>query len=415
MYAAVLNEYESNVRYYCRRFDRVFKSATGATIRDEAGATYIDFLSGAGSLNYGHNNPVLKAALIEYIENDGITNSLDLHTVAKAEFIDDFSKFQRARIDCPYKFMFSGPTGTNAVEAAIKLARKVTGRTQIGAFTNAFHGVSLGSLSVSASGAKRTVAGLPFTGVDRYPFDGYYGQDIDTMALIRQQLSDVNSGYALPAAFILETVQVEGGLNVASREWLRGIEDVCRQYKIILIVDDIQTGCGRTGPFFSSELSGIVPDIICLSKSLSGMGLPFSLLMIHEDIDQWSPGDHNGTFRGNNLAFVTARRALSFWDDNEFIDNRATITRDFSDALLAMTTKYDLQLPLGCGLLRGIKFGEVGVADAVCNHAFGDGLIMETCGIGDVVKLMPPLNASPSNVSAGLDIVDRSIRKALNS
>ena len=283
----IFNELESEVRSYCRLFPTVFKKAQGAILEDQEGIKYVDFLSGVGTLNYGHNNPQIKEQLIRYLESDGIVHGLDLATVAKQEFLEAFQTIILKPRQLNYKLQFPGPTGTNAVEAALKLARKITGRETIIAFSNGYHGVTLGSLATTASASQRSVSGIPTTGVNFIPFDGYLGENIDTTEYLDKFLSDKGSGVSIPAAVIVETIQGAGGVNVASFEWLRSLEKVCRKHDVLLIVDDIQVGCGRTGTFFSFEDVGISPDIITLSKSLSGFGLPFSLVLIKPELDLW--------------------------------------------------------------------------------------------------------------------------------
>ncbi|PZN31480.1 MAG: diaminobutyrate--2-oxoglutarate transaminase, partial [Proteobacteria bacterium] len=311
--------HESGVRSYARSFPAVFTRAQGVRIHDDQGNVYFDFLAGAGSLNYGHNHPQLRRALIDYIEQQGIAHSLDLHTAAKAEFLEKFSAHILRPRGLSYVAQFTGPTGANAVEAALKLARKYTGRHGVIAFTNGFHGVTLGALAMTGNAHHRGGAGLPLAGSMRMPYDGYLGEDVDTLEYLEKALSDASSGIDHPAAVIVETVQGEGGLNAARIEWLQGLEALCRRHDILLIVDDIQAGCGRTGTFFSFEPAGLKPDMVTLSKSLSGMGLPFALTLIRRDLDVWKPGEHNGTFRGNNHAFVTAAAAIEhFWSDDTF-------------------------------------------------------------------------------------------------
>src|SRR5690606_17560882 len=228
-----------------------------------------------------------------------IAHGLDLHTAAKERFLEALEEVILEPRGMNHRAMFTGPTGTNAVEAAIKLARKVTGRQMIVAFTNGFHGMTLGALACTGNSGKRSGAGVPLSHVAHEPFDGYYGPDVDTAALLDQRLSDPSSGLDAPAAILVETVQGEGGLNAASAGWLRAIAGIARKHGALLIVDDVQAGVGRTGTFFSFEPAGIRPDLVTLAKSLSGYGLPLALLLIDRRYDRWLPGEHNGTFRGN--------------------------------------------------------------------------------------------------------------------
>ena len=302
---------ESEVRGYVRNFPTVFNKAQGSILTDTNGKDYIDFFCGAGSLNYGHNNPNAKKALLDYIEGDGIQHSLDTSTKAKLDFLHTFESviLQPRKLD--YKIQFTGPTGTNAVEAAIKLARKVKKRSHVIAFSHGYHGHSLGSLALTANDYYHDEFYGSRNNVSHLPFDGYLG-NLDTSEYLEKVLSDQSSGIPIPASIILETIQGEGGINVASKQWLQNVEATCRKHDILLIVDDIQVGNGRTGKFFSFEHSGISPDIVCLSKSIGG-GLPFSINLIKPEIDAWKPGEHTGTFRGNNLAFVAGNAMLEYW------------------------------------------------------------------------------------------------------
>lgn len=410
----VIDRLESNVRSYCRTFPAVFKRAHGATLHDSDGRTYLDFFAGAGALNYGHNHPVLRDRLVAYITSGGIAHSLDMATEAKCQFLEAFERYVLRPRDLDYRVMFPGPTGTNAVEAALKLARKATGRSQVVAFTNAFHGMTLGSLSITGNVAKRAGAGVALTDVIRAPFDGYFGAEVDTLDHLSQLLADGSSGVEPPAAFVVETIQAEGGINVASAAWLRGLAALARQYGALLIVDDIQVGCGRTGSFFSFEKAGITPDVICLSKSLSGFGLPFAIALMRPELDVWSPGEHNGTFRGNNHAFVTATAALEhFWADEHLTDAVA----DHSKIVRARLTKIAQETEAtvrGRGLILGLGFADHEIARRASRHAFEQGLVIETAGAqSQVLKLLPPLTITNDELQRGLDIIESAVMQAV--
>ena len=415
----IFEEIESEVQSYARSFPRVFNMARGELLYDEDGNEYLDFLAGAGTLNYGHNHPIFKQKLVEYIERDGITHGLDLHTKAKAEFLETFNEKILKPRQMDYVVQFTGPTGTNAVEAALKLARNVTGRTNVIAFTNGFHGVSLGSLAATGNSHHRGAAGVTLNGTSRMPYDGYLGEDIDTTAYIDKVLCDSSSGIDKPAAVIVETVQGEGGINVASVEWLRNLQLVCRKHDILLIVDDIQAGCGRTGTFFSFEEAGIKPDMITLSKSLGGYGLPFAVALIRPDIDLWKPGEHNGTFRGNNMAFVTAKAAIDhFWSDDNFAKDVQAKGRYIQQRLQEIVQKYgDGHISCrGRGMFQGINCVDGELAGKITKKAFQKGLIIETSGADDqVVKFLCPLIISQENLKKGIDIVEESIKEVCSS
>jgi diaminobutyrate-2-oxoglutarate transaminase len=382
---------------------------------DEQGKEYLDFLAGAGTLNYGHNNPLFKEKLLDYINADGITHGLDLHTKAKGEFLTAFSEKILKPRNMEYHVQFPGPTGTNAVEAAMKLARNVTGQQNIVTFTNGFHGVSLGALAATGNSHHRDAAGVSLTGTHRMPYDGYLGDGIDTTNYLDKVLSDSSSGINSPAAVIVETVQGEGGINVASFDWLRNLQAVCKKHGMLLIVDDIQAGCGRTGSYFSFEEAGIEPDIITLSKSLGGYGLPFAVVLMKPELDQWKPGEHNGTFRGNNFAFVTAKAAIDhYWSDNAFSDDVKRKGEYVSARLEAIVKKYGEGnfTTRGRGMFQGINCINGELAGAITKNAFQKGLIIETSGADDqVVKFLCPLVISDENLKKGIDIVEEAIKE----
>jgi diaminobutyrate-2-oxoglutarate transaminase len=370
----------------------VFSTGSGAIVRDESGRAYIDFFSGAGALNYGHNNPYLKEALVDYLNTDGIVHGLDMATTAKIELLSDLRDLILSPRGLHYKVQFTGPTGTDAVEAALKMARRASGRSAIVCFTNAFHGVSLGALAVTGNESKRAAAGIPLGNIVRIPFDGF-GDDFDGLALLERMLRNGGCGLDRPGGVIVETVQGEGGLNTARSEWMIQLSRLCKEHEMVLIVDDIQMGCGRTGPFFSFEDSGVVPDIVCLSKSIGGFGLPMSLVLIRPELDQWHPGEHSGTFRGNNLAFVTASAAMRrYWSDTLFEESIRERARRLKSALSELA--HDLSSAAdvrGRGLALGLAFGPPGLASKVCRLAFESGLLIETSGPNnEVVKLLPP-------------------------
>ena len=406
---SIFEKIESEVRGYCRTFHATFEKAEGWHMYDEHGRQYLDFFAGAGSLNYGHNHPILKQRLLDYIGSSGVSHSLDMYTIPKRKFLERFQEVILGPRNMDYRVMFPGPTGTNAVEAALKLARKVTGRHNILCFTNAFHGMTLGSLSVTGNAGKRGGAGIPLGNSYSFPYDGYFGEDVDTVELLKKFLEDGSSGLDYPAAIILETTQAEGGVNVARKRWLQDLAQLAKEHDILLIVDDIQVGCGRTGPFFSFEEAGIQPDMITLSKSLSGFGLPFSLTLFKPQHDLWNPGEHNGTFRGNNLAFITAEASLSFWED-------AVLTREVEDkarfirsGLENISNRFsDLGIKVkGKGMIQGLDFADPEMAGKISSMAFEKGLIIETAGAKDqVLKLLPPLVISKSALESGMDIIE---------
>ncbi|MAD44539.1 MAG: diaminobutyrate--2-oxoglutarate transaminase [Oceanospirillaceae bacterium] len=408
----IYEKLESNVRGYCRSFPVTFTKAQNATLTDSDGNQYIDFLGGAGTLNYGHNNPHFKGALIDYIQSDSITHGLDMHTEAKTAFLETYERLiLKPRGMKNYKIQFTGPTGTNAVEAALKIARKNTGRTDIVSFTNGFHGVTQGAAAVTANGKYKESIGMPLPGVHFMPFDGYLG-DYNTLHYFEKALQDKSSGLGHPAAVIVECIQGEGGLNAASAAWMLGLQALCKRYDMLLIVDDIQAGCGRSGTYFSFEEFGIEPDVITQSKSLSGYGLPMAIVLLKEELDTWKPGEHNGTFRGNNHAFVTATKALeTYWADDSFakeVQHKAKILRS---RLKEIQAEHGGQLKhKGRGIMQGLECANGDIADKITELAFKRGLVIETSGSdGQVVKVLTPLTIEEENLKKGLEILDTCI------
>ncbi len=404
------SELESSVRSYIRSWPTVWERAQGATLWDEHGRAYLDFFSGAGALNYGHNPPQLLEALIAYLQSGGVLHSLDMATTAKRDFLRGFDEIILQPRGMSYRVQFPGPTGTNAVEAALKLARKATGRRTIVSFTNAFHGMTLGALALSGNEHKRDSAGIPLEHQATAPFDGELGENVDTVGVLDAMLVGAEE---LPAAVIVETVQGEGGLHTADFDWLRRLAECCKRYQVLLIVDDIQAGCGRTGAFFSFEPAEIQPDLICLSKSISGAGLPMALTLIRPDLDIWEPGEHNGTFRGNNAAFVTATKALEWWRDDALaaeVQRKSAIVRSELESIA--TEHESLRATVrGRGLLQGLHTPTNGLATRIADAAFERGLLVETSGgeASDVVKLMPPLTIGDAELERGLSILRESV------
>jgi diaminobutyrate-2-oxoglutarate transaminase len=407
----VFHDHESAVRSYCRSFPVVFDTAREHLLIDESGREFIDFFAGAGVMAYGHNPPALRQALVAHLERGALTHGLDMYTVTKRAFLERFVDLVLKPRELDYRVMFPGPTGTNAVESAIKLARLATGREGIVAFTKGFHGMTLGALAVTGNEFKRTGAGVPLSHTMHMPYDGYF-EGVDTIAYFEKYLSDTSSGMHVPAAVIVETVQGEGGVNAASVEWLRSLADLCRRYDILLIADDIQVGCGRTGPFFSFEQAGIKPDLVTLSKALSGYGLPFALTLIRSDLDIWEPARHNGTFRGHQLAMATASAALDlYWRDDTLsraVADKGALVRE---RLEQMAARHDAVREVrGRGLILGLVL-EGELAGALSAEAFERGLIAETSGPrGEVLKLLPPLTIETAALEAGLDILAEALR-----
>ena len=417
MNTKVFEEYESEVRSYCRHFPTVFTKAKGAYFYDEDGNKYIDFFCGAGAVNYGHNNPEIKKKLIEYLENDVVMHALDMYTVPKREFIETFEEKVLKPRGLNYKIQFPGPTGTNANEAALKLARKVKKRRNVFAFMGAFHGMTLGSLALTTDKSSRGGAGVPLENVTFIPAP-YMFPELDTIAYMQKLLDDDHSGIEKPAAVFLETIQAEGGIRVFDVEWLQRVRKFCDDNDILMVVDDVQVGCCRSGTFFSFERANIQPDIVTMSNSIGGYGLPLAITLFKPELDVWTPGEHNGTFRGNQLAFVAAKGGLEYMLANNIESEtrrKGELVKEFiTNEILPLDSRLELR---GMGLIWGIEFENipvVGLADKVIEKCFENGLIIEGAGRkNSVVKLMPPLVVEDETLIEGMKIIKKAVTEEL--
>jgi diaminobutyrate-2-oxoglutarate transaminase len=414
----IFTQKESNVRSYCRSFPELFDRAKGSTIYSESGKEYLDFLAGAGALNYGHNNDYIKERIITYLKSDAIAHGLDLSTVAKKEFITKFSELILKPKNLNYQIQFCGSTGTNAVEAALKLARKIKQRAGIFSFMGAFHGMTLGSLSITGNTEIKSGAFGTANNVTFMPYPYGFMENFDTIEYIESVLNDVNSGIEKPAAIIFETIQAEGGIIVAPIEWMQRLKNLCDRHDILLICDDIQVGCGRTGAFFSFERASIIPDIVILSKSISGYGFPMSLLLIKPELDIWQPGEHTGTFRGNQIAFIGAAAALEYREKSNLEQEvrlkecflRSFLTREIEP----INTKIKIR---GLGMIWGIdlkEFQDTNLTKKIISRCFDLGLIVERVGRNDsVIKILPPLTIEIPKLQQGCSIIKQALLEIL--
>ena len=409
----VFEQWESEIRAYCRAAPTVFKTASNARQTDEAGKSYIDFYAGAGVLNFGHNDPKMKQALIGYIESDGVAHSLDMYTTAKREFVQKFADTVLKPRGMDYRMQFVGPTGTNAVEAALKLARRVTGRNQVVAFHHAFHGMTLGSLAATTNAHFRNAAGVSLDNVVHQAFGCEspcpgctLGCGLDSLQRMRDIYSDPSSGFPKPAAFLVETIQAEGGVRVASKEWLQGVQALARELGALFIVDDIQVGCGRTGSYFSFEDMDLDPDIITLAKGIGGFGTPLAMNLNKPEHDkQWAPGEHTGTFRGQDLSFVAGTVALRYFDDPAFMDETRRKGAVIAEALQQIADRYPQFAVRGKGMMQAIDLIDGDVSKRIARECFDRGLLAAVCGSrGQVIKLIPPLTIPDDDLDEGLAI-----------
>lgn len=408
-------EYESEIRAYSRVYPVVFETAENAKQTDENGKTYLDFYAGAGVLNLGHNPPAMKAAMIAYLEKNGVLHSLDMMTVAKRDFIQAFVETILRPRNMDYKLQFMGPTGTNAVEASLKLARLVTGRSHVIAFSQGFHGMTLGSLACTANEVFRNAAGVGLGDVSHWPFDTHSGGGLDSLDTLRALLENTSGGMEKPAAFLVEAIQAEGGVNVASAEWLLALQKLAHDVGALLIVDDIQAGCGRTGRYFSFEGMGLEPDIITLAKGIGGIGTPMAMNLVKPEHDRhWKPGQHTGTFRGQNLSFVAGREALRFFEDDKLLSEtraKGEIMRTHLQTLAEAHADKGYEVR-GKGMMQALDVKDGALAKAIAHDCFEHGLLFGPCGIGgQVLKLIPPLTIPEDELLAGLEIFSAAVHR----
>jgi diaminobutyrate-2-oxoglutarate transaminase len=407
----VFDELESEVRAYCRSYPVVFESAKNAKQTDEGGRTYIDFFAGAGVLNFGHNHDRIKQALIKFLQDDGIAHSLDMATTVKRAFMEKFNDTILKPLGMKYRMQFTGPTGSNAVEASLKLARKITGRHDVVAFTNGFHGMTLGALACTGNGVHRGAAGVPLPHTIRASYDGYVPGD--TLAALEKALEDGSSGIKPPAAFMVEVIQAEGGVNVATAEWLRRVQDLAKKHGALFIIDDIQVGCGRTGTYFSFEGMGLDPDVIVLAKGIGGYGTPLAMCLIKPERDKWAPGEHTGTFRGPGLSFVAGAEALAFFEDPAFLESVKKMGKTMWDRMTALRAKHSVIKDVrGRGMIVGVDVG-TDAAKRITKECFDRGMIISPCGpLLNVMKLIPPLTIEPDVLDEGLTIFEAAVAAA---
>ena len=417
MNTSVFENYESNVRSYCRSFPTVFTTAKGAVMTDENGKDYIDFFAGAGALNYGHNPDYMIQKLVSYLQSNGIVHSMDMYTVPKRDFLEYFQSKILAPRGLNYKIQFAGPTGTNAVESAIKLARRVKGRENIFALMGAFHGMTLGSLSLTTDRCSRDGAGQCLGNVTHIPAPDLV-PGLDTIAYMEMLLTDDHSGVEKPAAIVIELyIQADGGINVFPVQWLKDLRTLCDKHDILLITDDIQVGCGRTGTFFSFERADIVPDIVTVSKSIGGCGMPLAMVLFKPELDIWEPGQHTGTFRGNQLSLIAGKAGLEYMLENNLLSDvkrKEKIVNDFiKNEILPMDSRISCR---GIGLIWGLDFSafDADMTKPLIAACFKNGLIVERVGRGNnVLKLMPPLTIEDELLVKGLAIVKASLAEIL--
>ncbi|MFE9562765.1 diaminobutyrate--2-oxoglutarate transaminase family protein [Streptomyces sp. NPDC006487] len=409
---------ESAARTYARSLPIVPVRARGLTIEGADGRRYLDCLSGAGTLALGHNHPVVLEAIRGVLDSGAPLHVLDLATPVKDAFTTELFASLPAELAADARIQFCGPAGTDAVEAALTLVRTATGRSGMLAFTGAYHGMTAGALAVSggATDAGGTtdvrVTRLPYPQDRRCPFGvgGAEGAELSAR-WTRNLLDDPKSGVPAPAGMILEPVQGEGGVHAAPDAWLRSMREITAERGIPLIADEVQTGVGRTGAFWGVDHAGVVPDVMVLSKAIGG-SLPLAVIVYRAELDQWAPGAHAGTFRGNQLAMAAGTATLAYVRENGLAERARTLGAHMLAALRGLIPSHPCVADVrGRGLMIGVELadpdtGEASpdLAVAVRQACLDRGLIVELGGRhASVVRLLPPLTLTDEQASAVLD------------
>jgi diaminobutyrate-2-oxoglutarate transaminase len=362
---------ESAARTYARALPIVPVRARGLTIEGANGRRYLDCLSGAGTLALGHNHPVVLEAIRKVLDSGAPLHVLDLATPVKDAFVTELFRTLPPGLADHARVQFCGPAGTDAVEAAFKLARAATGRTGMLAFTGAYHGMTAGALEASGGACDVRVARLPYPQDYRCPF-GVGGERGAELAArwTESVLDDPKSGVPSPAGMILEPVQGEGGVIPAPDAWMRRMRQITADRNIPLIADEVQTGVGRTGAFWAVEHSGVTPDVMVLSKAIGG-SLPLAVVVYRDDLDAWEPGAHAGTFRGNQLAMAAGTATLAYVRENGLAGRAAELGARMLDQLRGLATEFAC---IGDVRGRGLMIGlEVVDPEASGGPAWGDG------------------------------------------
>ncbi|NWA00119.1 aspartate aminotransferase family protein [Pseudomonas gingeri] len=414
---------ESNARSYPRRIPLALKRAKGLYVEDVEGRRFIDCLAGAGTLALGHNHPVVIEAIQQVLADELPLHTLDLTTPVKDQFVQDLFGLLPEALAREAKIQFCGPTGTDAVEAALKLVRTATGRSTVLSFQGAYHGMSQGALSLMGSlGPKKPLGALLGNGVQflPYPYDyrcpfglgGAQGVKVN-LHYLENLLNDPEGGVQLPAAIIVEAVQGEGGMIPADLDWLRGLRRITEKAGVALIVDEIQSGFGRTGKMFAFEHAGIIPDVVVMSKAIGG-SLPLAVMVYRDWLDTWAPGAHAGTFRGNQMAMAAGSAVMRYLKEHDLPAHAAAMGERLGEHLRLLQRDFpQLGDIRGRGLMMGVELVDPnGTPDAqghppafprlaplIQRECLKRGLILELGGRhGGVVRFLPPLVITAAQV-----------------
>ena len=409
---------------YTRSYPLVAKRGRGVRIEDVDGNQFLDFASGIGVCSTGHCHPEVVKAIQEQAAELIHMSGTDFYYEAMIQLAERVSKI--APMPGPHKFYY-GNSGAEAIECALKLARYHTGRQNIIAFYGAFHGRTMGALSLTASKAQqRRRFGPLVPGIThvRYPY-AYRGcsggpQEEEAFALgcaryIEEKLFKTTMPPEEVAAIFVEPIQGEGGYVVAPTTFMQELRKICDRHGILLVVDEVQSGVGRTGKWWAVEHSGVEPDIVCIAKGIAS-GMPLSICMTRANIMDWKPGSHASTFGGNPVAIAAALATLDVLE-REGVANAAKV----GDAVMQRLREWPKKHPIvgevrGRGLMIGIEIvkdqGSRESASEWRNQietlAFDRGLLILGCGETSI-RLAPPLIVKQEEADIALDILEESI------
>jgi diaminobutyrate-2-oxoglutarate transaminase len=427
-----ITERESNARTYVRTFDRMFVRGCRSTIWDVDGKDYIDLLACAGALPLGHNHAYVMDRVSSFIGSGHILQGLDMATPAKLEFLDQLMQTLPATFAKDCRVQFCGPTGSDAVEAALKLFRTANGRRSIVAFHGAYHGMTSGSLSLMGNLGPKSLSlnangdthFFPYPSENRCPF-GVGGEEGEALSLryLDNVLKDPESGITKPALVILEAIQGEGGCIPASAEWLRGVREITARHDIPLVVDEVQTGFGRTGSMFAHEIAGVVPDAIVMSKALGG-GFPLAVVAYHKRYDKWQPGAHAGTFRGNQIALAAGAATMQYLRMHNLAAHALAMGEYFKRRLFELAENFScIGAIRGRGLMLGMEIVSKHPGNSVLDGAlakrikrrcFEHGVIVETGGRhGAVMRFLPALTITVQEIDESVRRIERAVTECI--
>ncbi|WP_311173606.1 aspartate aminotransferase family protein [Halobellus ordinarius] len=431
-------EVDSNAVAYPRRVPVALEEAMGATIRDVDGNIFLDFFAGIGVLNVGHSNPYVVEGVEEQVGK--LTHTIDFPTEPRIEFIKRLNDIAPQGLSGNSKVLFGGPSGSDAIEGSIKLAKHNTGRHGLLAFEGSYHGTTAGALSLTAGKAYKEGYGPLLADTVHVPFpnpaETELGGDIEAFCpaadccqsgvcgraldAVQRKFESPYGGHENPAAIWVEPIQGEGGVVVPPEGFLQGLRDIADDNDALLIFDEIQTGFGRTGEWFAADHWGVTPDAMTMAKGIGGSGLPIGAMMYHEKFDTWGPGGHVGTFRGNVPAFVGGIRAIDYIEEHNVLDHARTvgsyIRSRFRELAEDVPQIVDIR---GKGQFTGVEFRVDGepskdLVEAIQRECYHNGVLVWYAGREkSVLRLLPPLVLTERQAEVGMEIICESIRTTI--